>query len=177
MTRSFRNFHSQHKQTKNICTYNFMKQSINGSNLMIFYGNESLALATNHTINFTVNVNEAVTKDSGIWSNAVATSIAWECTSDNLAVAVDYNRLYDKMVARQPVELVFGMPSDWTENGLTDGTDYWSDPSSPTGQANDVIYYKGKAIITSLNLSAPAGDNATYSITFKGVGAITKAAN
>lgn len=150
-----------------------MKQSVNGSNLMVFYGGESLALATNHTINFTVNVNETVTKDSGIWSNAIATSIAWEGTSDNLAVAADYNKLYDAMVARQPVDFVFGMPASWTENGLADGVDYWEEPTTTTGE--DVIYYKGKAIITSLNLSAPAGDNATYSITFKGAGKITKA--
>lgn len=148
-----------------------MKQSINGSNLMVFYGGKSLALATSHTINFTVNVSEVVTKDSGIWSSAVATSIAWEGTSDNQAVALDYNALYDAMVERTPVDFVFGMPTDWSVNGLDDNTEYWTEPATAE---EDTIFYKGKAIITNLNLTAPAGDAATYSITFKGVGKLVK---
>lgn len=35
--------------------------------------------------------------------------------------------------------------------------------------------YKGKVIITSLEVNAPDGDNATYTATFEGVGALTKA--
>ena len=34
--------------------------------------------------------------------------------------------------------------------------------------------YKGKVVITSLELNAPNGDNATFTASFEGVGALTK---
>ncbi len=36
--------------------------------------------------------------------------------------------------------------------------------------------YKGKVVITSLELNAPNGDNATFTASFEGVGALTKTA-
>ena len=39
-----------------------------------------------------------------------------------------------------------------------------------------LIYYKGKVVITSLELNAPNGDNATFTASFEGVGALTKTA-
>ena len=76
----------------------------------------------------------------------------------------------DKLLAKTPVTLVFAPASNWTdadEKGVLDpdGHGDW--------QAGTAIV-SGNALISSLNVNAPAGDNATLSVTFTGVGPLTQ---
>ena len=67
---------------------------------------------------------------------------------------------------RTEVELVFALEKEYKTKADEVPEGGWTPIA--TGQ------YKGKAIITSLEVNAPNGDNATYTATFTGVGALTK---
>ena len=74
-----------------------------------------------------------------------------------------YDDLVDMMISKQPVDLVFARK---TETGTEVGESGWTH-STPS--------LSGKAIITSIELNAPNGENATFTADFTGVGALAHA--
>ena len=89
----------------------------------------------------------------------------------------DYETLFDLMLAKTQLDLVFGMKSITTNiEEQADGA-----PNYYTPKNNVASGYQGaktgKAYITSLSENAPNGENATFSVTFTGVGAISRVAN
>ncbi|MBD5227726.1 MAG: hypothetical protein HDS67_06760 [Bacteroidales bacterium] len=81
-----------------------------------------------------------------------------------------YQTLFDKMIARTPVELVFSL-----EGNSTDLDDNKKDEVSTTGWAPKPGFgYSGEALITNLEANAPNGDNATFTVDFTGVGELKK---
>ncbi len=143
---------------------------LKGSMLMLFIGDYPIAFATSHSISFTTNTTEVSTKDHGLYPSLVVNSQSWEVTAENLASADSINQLFTVLESTkngQTVTLKFAKPSNWNDNGIV-GTE---------GQANiwaagDIIA-QGEAYLTSMQLNAPAGDNASISATFTGVGAFT----
>ena len=71
------------------------------------------------------------------------------------------------MISKTAVTVAFGFASDWDINGLSGNqNDYTLD--------NEKYYYSGSAYITSLTANANTGENATFSVTLTGSGALTR---
>lgn len=154
---------------------------VKGSDLMLFVKKpnntvHSLAFATSHSFNISSETSDISTKDHGFWSAKEITRITWQITTDNLYTVDTFNELYDRMIARQPIEVYFCLKTPTERQGTPatvnlpgDTYDSWT-PTTTTGEDG----YYGKVYITSLDATAAAGDNATFSATFDGIGAITK---
>lgn len=155
-----------------------MSKILKGENLMLFADGKSIAFATSHSLEISLDTREISTKDhGGKWTEAEAGKINWTISSENLVgnpgEGSNYDTLLDLMIARQPIDVVFALEGDSTDfeaNKL----DYvptggWS---AKTGNGR-----KGKAIITSLSCSAPNAEYATMSATFTGVGELSKVGN
>ena len=155
-----------------------MSNIIKGAELMLFINNAPIAFATAHTFNLTGNTVDVASKDHGVFGASEIGSITWEITSENLYVNEEngiqaYDTLYDAFIARQPITVVFGQASNYDENGLVRGGNL--EANAPTEwTAPSTNYRTGNAVITSLSLNANNGENATYSTTLTGSGAITK---
>lgn len=150
----------------------------NGSDLMLFLNGKSIAFATNHTLGISVETVETSSKDNGggKWTSKAARKISWTVSSENLYCLKNegptqnqgntYDDLFDLLVARNPIDIVFSVEAQ-----------YQSKPDEvPEGGWTPITkgQYKGKAIITSLDVNAPNGDNATLSVSLEGVGALTR---
>lgn len=96
------------------------KTIVKGDELMVFLNNKSIAMATSHTLNITGNSIEISSKDSGFWGASEIGNITWEVTSENLFTDGDYDTLFNAMIAKTPVTLVFGHAKDYNVNGLGD---------------------------------------------------------
>jgi predicted secreted protein len=70
------------------------------------------------------------------------------------------------LVAREEVDAVFCLEKDYASKADSVPTNGWLPSTSGT--------YSGKVIITALESNAPNGDNATFTASFEGVGALTK---
>ena len=143
---------------------------IKGSTVMVFTGNgttlKSVAYATNHTLTIGTNSTEISTKDNAnsVWTQGTVQSLNWSATTENLysldGEGVSFEDLFDIMVSREPVTLKFGIAATPGGNVPTGGWDPGTEIKT------------GKALITDLSMNAPVGDNANFSATFTGVGAL-----
>ena len=148
---------------------------LKGSKLMVFIGDAPIAFATSHSLSITMNTTEISTKDHGDFPSVLGQNITWELTTENLYSDDGQTALWNAMKTMQPVTVKFAPATNYnnatSQKGLpleeTDGGEW-------TPDANKVIA-SGKALITSLSVNAPAGDNATLSATFTGVGALDQA--
>lgn len=144
-----------------------MAQIIKGDELMIFKGTTALAYATSHSLSISGNTVSVASKDHGFWGASDIGNLTWEATTENLYTENDYDALFQAMVAKTPIDIVFAKASNYDENGLVEvggSVQAWTQGAG----------YKGKAVITSLQANAPTGENATYSATFTGAGPLTK---
>lgn len=137
---------------------------VKGSKLMVFIDDEPVGFATSHTLNLTTNTSEVTTKDSGDYQSQIVQSISWEVTAENFYSNAGQSIYFDKMTTKQPVSIVFAPVSTWYEQGVL------QDNGSSTDWAAGTPIASGQALITSISVNAPAGDNATLSVTFTGVG-------
>lgn len=144
-----------------------MERIIKGDELMLFNNEKSIAYATSHTLTINGNTIDISSKDHGFWGASEMGNITWEITSENLFTESYYEQLFDAMINKTPLTVAFGFASDWDVNGLSGNqTDYSLDKSS--------AFYSGQAYITSLTANANTGENATFSITLTGSGALNK---
>ena len=135
---------------------------INGSDLMLFKGNKSIAFATSHSLSISADTFETSSKDDvGSWTSKTVRKLSWTCSTDNLFSAAAYNELYTAMTARQPFNLILSTKGTQASDGS------WSVGSNG-------VEYSGNVVITSLELNAPDADNATFSCSFEGVGALVE---
>lgn len=146
-----------------------MKQIIEGRNLMLFTEDgQSIGWATNHTLTISVDTIDISTKDHGIYGASEAGKVNWEVSSENLYSTEDYDKLFDLLIARQPIKIYFGIKAeDDNEKTVADGDyEYWTPKSGSV--------YSGKAIITSLVTNAQNGEKANFSLTMVGNGKLVK---
>lgn len=140
-----------------------MANIILGTDLMLFKGGKALAAATSCKLTIQANTLETSSKDSGKWTTKQAAKLSWNCSSDNLFTVADYKELADALIARKEVEIRFStVKNPDSANGVPEGG--WQ-PSEDG--------YSGKAIITQLDLTASDNENATYSVSLEGSGALT----
>lgn len=144
---------------------------IKGGDLMLFIGNKSIGYATSHSLSISADTKETSTKDSGgKWQTSEVGLISWTASSENLyaneAKGMTYNDLFNSMVNRTELDAVFTLKDDSTnsetENSDTVPSNGWT-PKANTG-------YQGKVIITSIELNAPNGEDASFTVQFQGTG-------
>lgn len=141
---------------------------IRGDELQLFYNGNAFAWATSHTLTLTGNTVDIATKDHGSWGASEIGNITWEITSENLYSEDDYDTLFDLMVQKEPIDVVFAKVSNYDPDGLVRAGGKVSAWTAST------TYRTGKAVISSLTANANTGENATYSLTLTGAGPLTK---
>lgn len=141
---------------------------VKGSVLMLFINNNPVGFATSHALNLTTNTTEVSTKDHGDYPSTIVQSIGWEVTAENLYSSAGELIYMQAMMAKTPVTIKFAVSS----YNQTDEKGIVGVQSASNWTVSSVIA-QGEALITSYSINAPAGDNATMSVTFTGVGALT----
>jgi len=118
-------------------------------------GLEPIAHCTSASISVNMDLRDSTTKSSDGWQDNLGGLKSWELSGDAF-VEVDpssdgnkayLEELYDEFADREAITCTFGM------TGLT---------------------FTGQALITSISIDAGVEENATYSISLTGTGAITK---
>ena len=152
------------------------RKALKGKDLMVFIGSKAVALATNHTLTLNTETSDTSSKDDGIWSDAEITGMSWTASSESIGAYageadkdLSYEEFIDMCMAAEPVDIIVGIPKNQTIAGVPE--DGWT---VPDGTSPSLVHYTGKALITSIELSAPNGDNSSISATFTGVGKLTK---
>ena len=149
---------------------------LKGSKLMVFLSGAPIGFATSHALSMTVNTTEISTKDHGDYPAVLAQSISREVTAENLYSRSGEKTYMDALKTKQPVTLVFSEATNYgaDEHGIiqpegsTGTASDWTPDTTYTTSGGKIA--EGKALITSFSINAPAGDNATMSVTFTGVG-------
>ena len=152
-----------------------METIIKGGNLMVFVGYtsgqqtkaiKSIPLATSHTLRISSDTQDVSNKDvaGGKWSANEVAQLSWEATTDNLYCVNGYDFLFDLMTNQELVDITFAPKSE------ADGTEL---PQTGSWTPTAGSAYIGKAYITSLEVTAQNGENATLSATFTGYGELS----
>lgn len=140
---------------------------LNGKDFMVFVNTKATALATSHRLSLNAETSDSASKDDGFWDEAIVTKMSWEASTEALVAAEEgaesYDVLYDLMMANEPVDLVMGVPTNITNDGVPEAG--WTAPTKG---------YTGKALITSLERTDSNGSNSTMTATFRGVGKLSK---
>lgn len=152
---------------------------IKGGDMMLFVGGKSIGYATNHTLSINADTKETSTKDSGgKWQTSEVGVLSWTATSENLMSndqqGVGYQQLVDYMIARTEITGVF------TLEGNSTNLDTSKLDNVPTGgwtPDSDTPTLTGQMIITSVELNAPNGENATFTVNFTGTGSLALSNN
>ncbi len=145
------------------------KKAISGKDIMLFFKVDgavrALALATNHTLNLTMDTNETSSKDSGKWADHEGVKWRWDASSENFieGLSGDYALLVEAWRAGEAIDVTLAVPTNIDEGEVP--ADGWLPPSESGG-------YTGKALITNVNLVAQNDQNATMSITLLGKGSL-----
>lgn len=146
-------------------------KKINGKDLLIFIGGKAVALTTDTTLSIKVDTVDAATKDDGLFDAQEIGKLGWSATNESfysidedVSAGVVGDQLIDAMLARQPVEVIWGTPKNATDGDLPAGG--WTTPGAGAR--------KGTAIITQLDIKATNGQKATCSMTLQGQGGLAK---
>lgn len=157
------------------------KQIIKGDDLMLFIPDganafKSIAYATSHTLTMTAETQDINTKDHGEWGSTTINKIQWSISTENLYTDEDFDTLFDLMVAKQKIKVVFGKKAEAASVVVADGDAANYTPANQDYAHRNAHMKEGYVIITSLTANTPSGDNATFTAEFQGVGAFTKQA-
>ena len=142
-----------------------------GRRLMVFADGKTVALATNHSLTISPSLLEDRTKDDGDVPVAEFDTYTWALTTDSVvgsndnAAEASIVALIDKMLAMEPVNLVFDAANPATGSLPAGG---WSQ-----AKGNEYPATSGKAWIESISISAGSTGYATANISFKGEGKLS----
>lgn len=150
---------------------------------MLFINNgtklQSIAYATSHSLEVSADTKDTSTKDNGngSWQNVEVGLMSWSVSSENLMSdsaenGLSFNDLFDIFLKRQAVEVAFALQSN-NINYEDKLNEEFVAPS--TGWTASENQYHGKAIITSISLTATNGEKANFSCTLQGCGNLMKA--
>ena len=120
-----------------------------GNDIRVSVGDVLVGGQQGCSINRETETSDTTTKDSGVWSEAEAIGLSWSVDCDGLVVVGDegLEALENAWENMQQVDIKYGSASN---------------------------YKTGKAIITSLSSNSAKKEKTTYSVSFQGVGALTK---
>lgn len=149
-------------------------KSLAGKDLMLWIAGKVVALSKSCNLDISVATVDENTKDDGIWDASGAGNRSWIMSNESVDSAdaertndMVYDDLFELTVTGEPVDVTFGVPSNKSNEGVPEAG--WQ--KQTMGAAGT---YKGKALITSLGRGGSKGDNASVSVSLKGVGALTK---
>lgn len=140
------------------------KSVLDGTNLILGVGGKALGFSTGCKVSTSTETGERVTKEaaSGKWKEKYVKSYS-ESISAEGCVLTDgdsetptYDQLKEMQLKGEPVDANYSIRDGDSRNGKTTGG------------------YKGKYIITSLELDGQAGDDAKYSVQLENCGPVTK---
>lgn len=142
------------------------KSVLDGTDLILSVGGKALGFSTGCKVTTTTETGERVTKEaaSGKWKEKYVKSFSESITADGCVLTdgdVDtptYDQLKEAQMAGKPIDVNYNLRDGSKRTGKTAGG------------------YKGKYIITSLDLDAQAGDDAKYSVQLENSGAVEKVA-
>jgi predicted secreted protein len=129
---------------------------INGTNLVIKVGGVPLLRATTASLEISVDMPDATTKDSAGWAEFFAGVRSWTLSSDGLVNyanslnGVETDELVGMLIARTAVTVEFA--------------------TSTTGD----MKLSGSAFVTSISQTADMESPSGYSVSFQGTGALTQ---
>lgn len=141
-----------------------MEHILDGTDLILSVGGGALAFSTGCKITTQTETGERVTKEaaSGKWKEKYVKSYSESISADGVVCtdgttdAPTYDTLKDMQIAGTAVDVTYNVREPGKRTGKTAGG------------------YKGKFIITSLDLDAQAGDDAKYSIQLENCGKVEK---
>jgi predicted secreted protein len=133
----------------------FTSEILDGVNLLLSIDGTPIGASSSCSVELTRATRNTSNKDTGIWDSYAAGSITWSMSSENFVNfggVNGYDELFDAMVAGTPVEV---------------SVDYKQD-------ASNTWQLSGEAIITGLPLSAPKGENVSFSVSLQGSGKLKR---
>lgn len=140
---------------------------VNGSDLLLFIDGGAVGHCTTHTITFNAEGKSRTVKPV---STAAITKALWDEKSVNkmsVSITAEGERYYDESEKGfQALLAAFVAGEAVTVKGYERGKD-------SSTEASDKPYFTGSFIITSLEETSPAGDDATYSISLENAGTVT----
>lgn len=139
-----------------------------GGDVMVFLSTGSTlqpaAFSTNATLTINLSEREISSKDSGDWTEVQGGKFDWSMTTDalmNLAgvtgTTMSTKEVYQYFLGKVAVNVAFASKTGTSPSWTADATK---------------INFTGKALITSMTLNASNSETGTYSISFKGTGAL-----
>lgn len=128
---------------------------INGTNLVIKIAGNPIMKATTASLEMSVDMPDATTKDSAGWAEFFAGVRSWTLSTDGLidyasSGSVETDELVALLIARNPVAVTFS-----------------------TSTAGDMVL-SGNAYITSISQTADMESPSGYSVSFQGTGTLTQ---
>jgi predicted secreted protein len=128
---------------------------INGTNLVIKVGGVPLLKATTASLEMSVDMPDATTKDSAGWAEFFAGVRSWTLSSDGLidyatSASVETDELVAMLIARNTVSVTFS-----------------------TSTAGDMLL-SGSAYVSSISQTADMESPSGFSVSFQGTGALTQ---
>ena len=143
------------------------KSVLDGTNLILSVSGKALGFSTGCKVSTSTETGERVTKEaaSGKWKEKYVKSFSESISADGCVLTdgdtdtPTYDQLKDLMLAGEPIEASYNLRDGDKRTGKTSGG------------------YKGKYIITSLELDAQAGDDAKYSVNLENCGKVEKQTN
>jgi len=135
-----------------------------GGDLLVFVNSQPIAFSTNAKLSVSNQTREITSKDSGNWKERKIGRYDWNASSDALynmsttGTTMDIVDLYALFTGGTAVTISFASKTGTVPS--------WTVSSS-------VKYFTGTAYITAFDFNAPDGEQASYSITLEGSGALT----
>lgn len=148
---------------------------IKGKALQLRVNNKTIALSTSCSLNTTTQVTDSKTKDDANGPAGEFDFVDWNASSENVVGAnenVTNEMVYAELMELQLAGTVIDLSCELMANALGKIPQGGWTPDTATNKA--FAAYGGKALIESVNLSAPADGNATVSVNFKAVGPLGK---
>jgi predicted secreted protein len=149
---------------------------------------KSIAFATSHTLTVSTDTQQTSTKDDGgKFQSSDYGIISWSASSENLCsydgAGYNYQDLINLMLSQTKVTATFSVegssgntyPYANKLNSVDDATnDVWTPADNGTiGSSTKSLGYTGTVLITSVEVNAPNGENATFTVQLQGDGPLT----
>ena len=145
----------------------------NATNVAIRVGGQgvgnTIGYATSASLSVNMDLRDSTTKSSGGWQENLGGLKSWEISGDAFVdVSVDTFTGNDPFIDSTPTdETLKNIGSLWTT--------WLAGDAVVVAFGNDTKEWYGNAIITSISIDAGVEENATYSISLTGTGALTEA--
>ena len=146
---------------------------------------KSIAFATSHTLTVNTDTQQTSTKDDGgKFQSSDYGIISWSATSENLCsydgAGYNYQDLINLMLNQTKVTATFSVEGNsgakypyTTKLDSVDDTagNTWAPGNMGTiGESQKSLGYTGTVLITSVEVNAPNGENATFTVQLQGDG-------